>query len=118
MKTVMLSKAALVGALAPALLTSCVVHEHHYHERAVVQTTEPGGEVVVTEAPPPPVVEQVTISPGPAYVWLPGVWVWHGRWIWERGHWAPRPRPGAVWVPPHYVHRGGAHVFIRGGWRY
>ncbi|MBI3880922.1 MAG: hypothetical protein HY301_12800 [Verrucomicrobia bacterium] len=76
-------------------------------------------EVVVPGAPPPPPteVEVITISPGPEYVWAPGVWVWSGAWVWERGHWLRPPRAGVVWVPHTYVYRGGAHVWVRGRWR-
>jgi len=50
-------------------------------------------------------------------VWIPGVWVWHGRWVWETGRWSLPPRRGAVWVPHHYVYRNGVHIWVQGGWR-
>jgi WXXGXW repeat (2 copies) len=111
----MLFKLVLLVSTGALLQTGCV-----YHERVVYR--EPGpppaaGEVVVTEAPPAAVVEQVTVSPGVGFIWIPGAWVWEGRWVWARGHWDRPPRPGARWVPPHYVYRGGVHIFVRGGWR-
>jgi hypothetical protein len=74
-------------------------------------------EINVDVAPPPPMVETVTISPGPDFLWIGGAWVWNGRWVWERGHWGRRPHPGAVWRPHHYEYRNGKHTFVRGGWR-
>ena len=93
-----------------------------------VYVRPPAGGVVVTApvdvevgGPPPtapPYVEVQTVSPGPDFVWIGGLWVWGGgRWVWERGHWDRPPHPGAVWVPHRYVYRNGRHVFVRGGWR-
>ncbi|HTB62532.1 MAG TPA: hypothetical protein VK737_02995 [Opitutales bacterium] len=76
-----------------------------------------GSEVVADTAPPEPMTEVVTTSPGVDFIWIPGVWMWEGRWVWSAGHWDRPPRPGMVWVGPRYVYRNGAHVFIRGGWR-
>jgi hypothetical protein len=46
---------------------------------------------VVYGPPPPPRVEYVPVAPGPAYVWMPGYWSWHGRgYGWRGGHWARR----------------------------
>ena len=106
---------ALVAA-SSLLMTGCVVRErrvYHHAPPAYVST-----EVTVTEAPPPMVVETVTVAPGPGFVWIRGGWVWRNHWVWERGHWANPPRPGAIWVDPHYEYRHGAHVFICGGWRF
>ena len=102
------------------LASGCVYRErtvYHDHGRHIVTTETASTEVIVTEAPPAPMVETVTISPGPTFVWIGGNWVWRGHWYWERGHWLRPPHPGAVWMPHHYVFRGGHHVFIRGGWR-
>src|SRR5437762_9501165 len=86
-------------------------------ERQVVYTPQPGGETVVTEAPPPPQVDVVTVSPGPAFYWVPGYWSWNGRWVWVGGRWSPRPHPRAVWVAPHYARRGHGYVYYHGYWR-
>jgi hypothetical protein len=119
-KTFQLKYAFLV--LAGAILASgCVYRERvvYRQQPAQIVTTQPiGTEVTVTEAPPPPVVETITVSPGPAFIWVGGGWAWHGRWVWEAGHWAHPPRPGAVWVAHRYEYRNGVHVFIRGGWRF
>lgn len=107
-----------LAVCAAALLTSGCV----YRERVVYRQPPPGApaidqEVVVNEAPPPDVVETVTVSPGPGFIWVGGYWGWHGHWVWAPGHWARPPYRGAVWVPHRYVYRNGVHVYVRGGWR-
>ena len=120
MKYVSLFKLTL-GLLAGSFLMSgCVYRErvvYRHPGTTVVATETAGSEVVVTEAPPPLIVETMTVSPGPHFVWIGGCWVWQNHWVWQRGHWERPPRAGALWVPHHYVYRGGVHVFIRGGWR-
>lgn len=105
----------LVGATSSILLSGCV-----YRERVVVREPRPApGEVIVENAPPPMETEEITIAPGPGYVWVPGAWVWRGhRWAWRRGHWVRPPRAGAVWVAPHYEEREGVHVWVEGNWRF
>ena len=98
------------------LAAGCVVHERVVYTPA--QPAAPGGEIVVSGAPPNQgVVESVTVSPDPAILWIPGAWVWNAGWVWEPGHYARRPHPGAVWIAPHYVYRGGRHYWARGYWR-
>jgi len=115
MKKSALLKLLLLASAGSLLLAGCV-----YRERVVYR--EPGTEVVesgvvVAEPPPAPVVEVETVAPGPGFIWIDGFWAWHGRWVWERGHWDRPPRPGMVWVGPRYIVRGGRHVYVRGGWR-
>ena len=75
------------------------------------------GEVVVTAEPPAPYVEAYPVVIRPGFLWVPGVWSWHGHWVWERGHWVHPPHRGAVWVPGRYERRGGVRVYVAGGWR-
>ena len=117
MKKLSLLKSILLIGVASLLVSGCVVRERTVYRQAPPQATV-GGEVVVTDAPPPPIVETVTIAPGPAFIWIGGNWVWRGHWVWEHGHWARPPHPGAVWVPHRYEYRNGVHVFIRGGWSF
>jgi hypothetical protein len=117
MKILPFLKSSLLIAAGSLLISGCVVRERVVYQQPPPPATG-GAEVVVTEAPPAPIVEVVTVSPGPAFVWIGGCWVWQDHWVWERGHWAHPPRRGAVWVPHHYEYRNGVHVFIRGGWRY
>ncbi|HWD92981.1 MAG TPA: hypothetical protein VG938_11615 [Verrucomicrobiae bacterium] len=81
-------------------------------DAAAVPEAPPPGEV-----PPAPQTEVVTVSPGAAYVWVPGFWTWHGRWLWAGGHWVIGPHPHAVWVAGHWVHRGRRVYWVNGHWR-
>ncbi len=119
MRIVSLSLAA-VATMSSLFFSGCVV-ERHPRRHVVVYEPAPvvvGTEVIVQEPPPPPRREVIIARPGPAHVWVPGVWVWQGRWVWEAGHWALPPKAGAVWVPHRYVLRGGVHVYVHGGWRF
>ena len=81
---------------------------------------EPGPEQpaeVVTEAPPQPQSEVIVVRPGPEFVWTPGYWAWHGRWVWVGGRWVYPPRRRAVWVSGHWAPRGHGYVWIGGHWR-
>lgn len=101
-----------VGAIC---LTGCTVSTYPYPADGGVAVS---GEVDVAGPPPAPLVDEVTISPGPDYVWIGGGWAWDGgRWNWDRGHWGRPPHAGAVWVPHSYAYRGGRHVYTRGHWR-
>jgi len=75
--------------------------------------------VVYVQGPPPaPYVETVSVSPGPAYVWIGGSWVWNNQWVWAPGRWAYPPHPGAVWISGSYRYHHGHRVYVRGYWRY
>ena len=75
--------------------------------------------VVVRVAPPAPIVEHYGPRPHPGYVWVSGYHRWDGvRYVWVPGSWVAPPRPHAVWVPHHWVHRGGGWVLVEGHWRY
>jgi len=116
MNTSTLLKLLLLVTLGSFLSTGC-----GGPERVADRQSRPapvGQPVVVTEAPPAPLLDPVTFSPGPRYIWIRGGWVWSSRWVWEPGRWMRPPQPGAVWVVNHYEYRNGVHVFIRGGWRF
>jgi hypothetical protein len=102
----------LLVTAASLLAAGCVVHD-----RAAGPGVAVAGEVDVPAPPPPVEVDAFTAAPGPGYVWIAGGWDWNNRWIWEHGHWAYPPRPGAVWEPHRYVEHDGKRVFVRGGWR-
>jgi hypothetical protein len=115
-----LLKPILLIAGASLLTTGCIYRREVYGTPppppgAVV--VQPGAEVTVAEPPPPPIVESVTITPVPGYVWIDGAYLWQGRWVWEPGHWARPPRVGAVWIANRYELRGGRRVWVRGYWR-
>lgn len=74
--------------------------------------------IAVRVGPPAPIVEHYGPPPHPGYVWVAGYQRWDGaRYIWAPGYWTARPRPRAVWVPHHWVHRRGGWVLIPGHWR-
>jgi hypothetical protein len=114
------AKSVLVIGGASLLASGCVTREEvryrHGPPPVVVEGSGPG-EVVVSDAPPAPIVETAIPAPDPGFVWVGGVWVWQGGWVWNPGHWARPPHPGAIWFEPHYVRRGGRHVWVRGYWR-
>src|SRR5882724_13389592 len=98
MKNSRLIKSMLLVTGVAVLASGCVVRERTVYRDRPPAAAPAGGGVVVDDAPPPVVEEQVTVAPGPEFVWIGGVWVWHGRhWAWENGHWARPPHPGAVW---------------------
>ena len=85
---------------------------------AAASATNPGSkEVVVNEAPPAPIVEEVTVAPGPDFIWVSGQWTWNGSWVWAPGHYVRRPHPGAIWIEGAW--RPGPHgwAWIGGHWR-
>lgn len=76
--------------------------------------------IVVRVAPPRPVVERIAPRPAAGYVWVGGYYRWTGAaYVWTPGRWASPPRPGAVWVSPHWEFVAGHHgyVFAGGFWR-
>ncbi len=118
----------LAVATAATFLSGCVVRETRYRYAspppdmyAQPPPPPPGGGAVEIEVnappPPPPAPDVITVSPGPEFLWIPGVWMWEGRWVWHGGHYGHRPRAGVRWYGPHYVYRGGRHIYIGGGWR-
>ena len=133
----MLKSSLLVAAVA-LLATGCVVRERTVYQPApppvtyVAPAPAPApvvvpppsaqvvlapGEVVVTAEPPAPYVEAYPTIRRPWFEWVPGAWVWHSRWVWERGHWVHPPHRGAVWVGGRYELRGGVRVYVAGSWR-
>ena len=75
------------------------------------------GRVYVRIAPPAPIVEVRGEAPR-GYVWADGYHRWDGGvYTWTPGRWIAPPRPGAVWVPAHWVHDRHGWYFIDGHWR-
>ena len=118
----MLLAAGAMGCLV--VLQGCVrevVVERQAPPRVVyMQAPAAGTEVVVEQPVPQParVVEVITVSPGPEYVWIGGCHEWvGGRWVWMGGHWERPIHPHAVWVEGswHRGHRG--YNWDRGHWR-
>jgi hypothetical protein len=86
-------------------------------ESVVAKASPLRTERAVTQTPPTPHVEVVGAPPGPEYAWMPGVWQWHGAWVWAPGRWGLRPRPNAVWISGQWTRYGQGWVWIRGYWR-
>jgi hypothetical protein len=75
-------------------------------------------QVYVRIGPPRPLVERRVPPPGPGFVWTPGYHRWDGRaYVWMPGAWVRPPRPHALWVAHHWVHRHGGWVMVEGHWR-
>src|SRR5436190_19198866 len=108
-------------ASSPATATAASAQPTVLHPGAVAATATanqtPTTTVITPSEPPPPQVEVVPVSPGPDYLWAPGVWSWNGgAWIWFGGYWGHPTRPGHVWFNGHFYHGRGAEPF-RGGHR-
>lgn len=71
----------------------------------------------MSEGPPPPPSETVVVAPNPSYVWIPGAWEWHGRWVWMGGYWAPPPYTRAVWVGGYWSRGPYGWHWAPGHWR-
>ena len=73
--------------------------------------------VIVPVRPPEPRVEGYGPPPQPDVVWIPGHWVHRGgEWVWMPGYWGRPPRPHSVWVPGHWEQRRRGWVWIEGHW--
>ena len=61
--------------------------------------------------------EQVTVAPGPGYVWMAGHWTNVAqRWVWVAGHWELPPSPSALWVAGHWVRANAGWAWVDGAW--
>ncbi len=78
------------------------------------------GAAEIRYLPPPPATLEVgpTLpAPGPNYFYVPGVWVWRGRYLWRPGFWCEY-RPGWVWIPDRYCWTPYGYVWVPGYWDY
>lgn len=74
----------------------------------VVAPVDPGYSYTTYGAPPPARYEVVPVSPYPAYVWTPGLWIWGGSaYNWRPGYWGPRGGYGYGGWRGGYGYRGG-----------
>jgi len=106
-------KLRLVAPLAAALaLSACVAY--------VPTGPAPAyADAYAAYGPPAAPVEVVPLSPGPAYVWTPGFYLWGGRgYSWRGGRWVVPPAGYRTWHPGYWgQHAGGRHVWTPGHWR-
>jgi hypothetical protein len=56
-------------------------------------------------------------APTTTSFYVPGAWVWRGRYVWRPGVWVEY-RANWVWVPAHYRWTPAGYVFIDGYWDY
>jgi len=115
-------KTALAVAGMSVIFAGCVQRTVYVRQPpppspAAVEPAPDQPAEVVTEAPPAPQVEVQVVAPGPGYVWTPGYWAWHGRWVWVGGRWVFPPHRHAVWVGGHWGRRGHGYVWVGGHWR-
>lgn len=80
----------------------------------VIEEPAPPGE---PPPPPAPIVETPPPQPDVTFVWVPGEWAWHGRWVWVGGYWGHPPRPGAVWVHGGWAYHGHRRVWVGPHWQ-
>lgn len=75
-------------------------------------------QTVVYQSPQTGVAgDQVTVAPGPGYVWLAGHWTnVSQRWVWVAGHWELPPSPSALWVAGHWVRGNSGWIWVDGAW--
>jgi uncharacterized membrane protein len=69
------------------------------------------------QGPPAPQTEAAIAASGPGYIWVPGEWQWHGRWVWLSGYWAWPPHPSAVWVDGYWSRGPYGWHRMPGHWR-
>lgn len=69
--------------------------------------------------PPPASVEVGPTTPALTQTsfYVPGSWVWRGRFLWRPGFWIEH-RPNWVWVPAHYRWSPLGYIFVEGYWDY
>jgi hypothetical protein len=56
-------------------------------------------------------------APGASYFYVPGSWVWRGRYVWRPGVWVAH-RPDWVWVPARFYWTPAGYVYSEGYWDY
>lgn len=68
---------------------------------------------------PPPTLEAgpSTPVPGADYSWIPGIWVYQGRYLWRPGYWL-QCRRGWAWTPARYCWTPSGYLYVRGYWDY
>lgn len=68
--------------------------------------------------PEPPASLEVgptVAAPNSSHFYVPGSWVWRGRYLWRPGVWVEY-RPSWVWVPARYHWTPAGYVFCDGFW--
>jgi hypothetical protein len=75
-------------------------------------------EIQYLPQPPAPIEVGPSVpAPTGTSFYVPGSWVWRGRFVWRPGFWIEH-RPGWVWVPAHFRWSPVGYVFVDGYWDY
>jgi hypothetical protein len=75
-------------------------------------------EIVYLPQPPASLETGPTVpAPTVTSVYVPGSWVWRGRYVWRPGVWIGY-NADWVWVPAHFVWTPMGYVFVEGYWDY
>ncbi len=115
---------AAIGAVAGGIAGATMGNAAD-HQRGTVYTEADARTSYVAQEPPPPppapVVREVVVAqPAPNAIWVEGYYAYTGygrRYEWVPGHWEVPPPRYHAYVRPHWEHRGGNYVYIRGYWR-
>ena len=81
---------------------------------------QPAVQPEIEYLPAPPVsVETGPVVPAPTQTsfYIPGSWVWRGKYVWRPGVWVEH-RAYWIWVPARYVWTPAGYVFCDGYWDY
>ena len=84
------------------------------------QPQQPQQQPEVEYLPEPPASVEVgptVVAPNATSLYVPGSWVWRGRYVWRPGVWVEY-RPTWVWVPARFQWTPAGYVFIEGYWDY
>jgi len=67
---------------------------------------------------PRTVVVARPVRPSARHVWVSEEWAPSGRtYVYQEGHWAEPPRPGAIWIAGTWRHHHRGYIWIPGHWR-
>jgi hypothetical protein len=120
---------ALLGAAAGAVAGGVIGNNVDQERGTVYGPSNPPGRYgnpddrgyrvsrVETPPPPPTPVENMTPSPAPNALWVPGYWVYDGRYNWVAGRWEIPPPLARTYVPAHSEMRDGRPVYVPGYWQ-
>jgi hypothetical protein len=89
-----------------------------YSTTTYVPTPVPS-ETAVAVAPPAPIPEAPPPRPYYGAIWQSGYWRWSpttAQYAWSPGRWTAPPRPGVVYLPPHWERNGSGWILMEGRW--
>jgi hypothetical protein len=114
---------AILGGTAGAIAGGAIGNSVDHQNGTVYggYPEQPGRYRMARVEPPPPAppAPAETVPPAPAAnaVWVPGYWVYDGRYAWTAGHWEIPPPYAHSYVAAHWENRGGRYVYVRSYWQ-